>query len=144
MTMNSTKYRHAPAERQKSTTLFHHHGHCICRTTFLLLHNMGESRFKTLKARYLSEGLVPRVHGHTGRIPPNSLVHEDVEQIISFVTQYCETNAIILPGRVPGYKRDDIQILPSTTTKRAVWRMYKETCTSLLKRAAAYSTFCKV
>ena len=122
---------HAPAERQKSTTLFHHHGHYICRTTFLFLHNMGESQFKTLKARYLSEGLVPRVRGHTGRIPPNSLVREDVERIISFVTQYYETNAILLPGRVPGYKRDDIQILPSTTTKRAVWRMYKETCTSL-------------
>ena len=60
MMMNSTKYRHAPAEGQKSTTLFHHHGHQICRTTFLFLHNMGESQFKTIKARYLSEGLVPR------------------------------------------------------------------------------------
>lgn len=142
--MTSSTSRHTPAERQKTITRFHHHGHRICRTTFLFLHNMGESRLKALKARYLSEGLVPRVHGHTGRIPPNSLVRKDVEGIISFVTQYCETNAILLPGRVPGYKRDDIQILPSTTTKRAVWRTYKDTCTSLSNRAAAYSTFCKV
>lgn len=144
VTTNSTMYRHAPSERQKTTTVFHHHGHRVCRTTFLFLHGMGEYRFKAIKSRYLSEGLVPRVHGHTGRIAPNSLVREDVEHIISFVTQYCETNAILLPGRVPGYKRDDIQILPSTTTKKAVWRMHRDTCAALSGRAVAYSTFCKV
>ncbi len=131
VTLNSTVHRHASTERQKTTTVFHHQGHRVCRTTFLFLHGIGEYRLKAIKARYLSDGLVPRVHGHTGRTPWNALVREDVEHIISFVTQYCETNAILLPGRVPGYKRDDVQILPCITTKRSVWGTYRDTCFSL-------------
>ena len=139
MMMNSTKYRHAPAEWQKSTTLFHHHGHQICRTTFLFLHNMGESQFKTIKARYLSEGLVPRVHGrHTGRIPPKSLVREDVDRIILFVTQYCETNAILLPGSC-SWVQERWHLHP------AIYHHQESSMENvLLKRAGAYSTFCKV
>ena len=144
LTMNSAIYRHTPRERQRAITLFHHQGHRVCRTTFLVLHGIGEYRFKAIKQSYLSEGLVPRTHGHTGRIAPNSLVQKDVQQIISFVTHYTETNAILLPGRIPGYKRDDIQLLSSTTTKKAVWRLYQDTCSSLSVRAAGYSTFCKV
>ena len=29
------------------------------------------------------------------------------------------------PGRIPGYKRDDIKLLPSHETKVNVWRQYK-------------------
>ncbi len=83
-------------------------------------------------------------HVHSGRITGHTLVLEDVRNIITFVMQYAEANAIILHGRVPGYKRDDIQILPSTTTKKAVWMLYHDTSTQLGKRAVAYSTFCRV
>ena len=41
--------------------------------------------------------------------------------MLTFVMHYVETNAILLPGRIPGYKRDDIKLLPSSCTKRAVW-----------------------
>ena len=27
-------------------------------------------------------------------------------------------NAMLLPGRIPGYKKDTIQLLPSSTTKK--------------------------
>ena len=37
-----------------------------------------------------------------------------------------EANAMILPGRVPGYKRSDIQLLPSSTTKHKVWELYQQ------------------
>ena len=58
--------------------------------------------------------------------------------------QYVESNAILLPGRIPGYKRDDIKLLPSSCTKRAVWVLYQESAASLSLRAVAYTTFCKV
>lgn len=153
LTKHSTVHRHAPTEWQKATVLFHHHGQRVCRRTFLFLHGISDTKFKAIKEHYLSTGLVPRTHGHTGRIgrigriariAPNALVQKDVEQVLSFITHYTETNAILLPGRIPGCKRDDIQLLPSTTTKKAVWRLYQETCASLLVRAAGYSTFCKV
>ena len=100
--------------------------------TFLFLHGIARGKFQAIKN--LSEGLLPRTHGHTGRIAPNALVQRDIEQILSFVTHYTETNAI-LPGWIPGYKRDDIQLLPSTTTKKAVCRLYQKICTSLSVRA---------
>lgn len=72
------------------------------------------------------------------------MVLEDVKNVIQFIMQYAEANAILLPGRVPGYKRDDIQILPSSTTKRAVWMLHLDTAATLSVRAVAYSTFCRV
>ena len=37
-----------------------------------------------------------------------------------------EANAMVIPGRVPGYNRSDIQLLPSSTTKHKVWKLYQE------------------
>ena len=142
--LRSSVHRHTPKEREKSTTVFHHHGHRVCRATFCFLHGVGHHRLKAVKASYLSQGLVPRVHGHTGRIAPNAMVLEDVRRVIQFISQYCETNAVLLPGRVPGFKRDDIQLLPSAVTKKSIWRQYCDTCDSLSAHAAAYSTFCRV
>ena len=143
-TINSTRHRHNPKKRERNTTAFQHHGLHICQKTFLFLHGIGEYCLKAIKARYLSEGLLPRVHGHKGRIPPNALLLEEVRELVKFIQEYAEANAILLPGRVPGYKRDDIQLLPSSTTKRAVWRLYIEAADTLTLRAVGYSTFCRV
>ena len=113
----------------------------MCKRTFLFLHDIGDFRLKAIRAQYVREGLVPRV---CGRVAPNALVLEEVKSIITFVMHYVETNAILLPGRIPGYKRDDIKLLPSSCTKRAVWLLYKESATSLTLRSVAFTTFCKV
>ena len=54
----------------------------------------------------------------TGRVALNALVLEEVKGIITFVMHYVETNAILLPGRIPGYKRDDIKPLWYISTFR--------------------------
>ena len=97
----------------------------FCRNNFLFLHTIGEFRLKALKAHYLSQGLVPHTHGHCGRIAPNALVLEDIKCIITFI-MHCTEVGILLPGRIPGYKLDNIQLLPSSTTKRAVWKVYQD------------------
>ena len=56
--------------------------------------------------------------------------------------QYAEANSILLPGCIPGYKRDDIQLLQSSTTKRAVWLLYEESASTNGVRSVAYTTFC--
>ena len=62
--------------------------------------------------------------------------------MIQFITTYAEAHAILLPGRISGYKQSDLQLLPSSTTKRNVWLLY---CDSFLTyRTMAYSTFCKM
>ena len=52
-----------------------------------------------------------------------------------------EVNAMILPGRVPGYKSSDIQLLPSSTTKHQVWELYQQAASVESMRPVSYSTF---
>ena len=110
----------------------------------MFLHKIGKARLQDLRSHYLSNGLVPRLHGHTGRVGPDALNMEAVQRIIAFVMQYAEINALLLPGRIPGYKRDDLQILPSSTTKRAVWCLYQTEAERQSIWEVSYSTFCRI
>ena len=127
--------------RQHSTTLFHFGGHRICRIFFLFLHAMGTKRFKAIKQSWLERGLSPQI---TSKILPHNTTRlSDVKCIVRFVLQYAEDHAILLPGRIPGYKRDDLQLLPSSTTKRQVWKMYHQAASaSADTTAVCYSLFC--
>ena len=52
-----------------------------------------------------------------------------------------DSNAMLLPGRVPGYKDSDVKLLPSSTTKHTIWELYIQAAATSLMRAVAYSTF---
>ena len=129
---------------RKQVTVFQHHRHRVCSKTFLFLHGIGKRKFKLIKAYFTSSGLTPRMHGNTGRSPANTLIMEEVRNVVIFVTQHAEANAILLQGRIPGYKRSDIQIFLSSTTKRAIWLLYEDTAQQLSQRRIAYSTFTNV
>ena len=117
----------------------------VCRATFLFLHGVRPAMLKALRNHCKENGLVPRVHGNTRRLPANSLTFENVQQITTFIQNYAEDHAILLPGRIPGYKRTDLQLLPSSTTKHSVWRAYTAALSGDSSlRVVAYSTFCRV
>ena len=78
----------------------------------------GKDRFINLKASYLATGLTTRVHGNANRQPKHALKLDEVKTLVTFLNNYAEKNAILLHGRIPEYKRDDIQLLPSSTTKK--------------------------
>lgn len=80
-----------------------------------------------LKQHYIACGLSTRVHGNTKRLPKNALTYREIQNVLKFLKSYAQANAILLPGRIPGYKQDDLQLLPSTTTK-------KVSAVNLLKR----------
>ena len=52
-----------------------------------------------------------------------------------------EENAIALPGRMPGFKRDDVKVLSSNETKTSVWHVYTDTCKASGEQAVCYSKF---
>ena len=72
----------------------------------------GRHRFKALKASYIAGGLIPRQHGNARRLPHNPLTFETLTNVVSFLQNYAEHNAILLPGHILGYKLDDIQLFP--------------------------------
>ncbi len=117
-------------------------GHRICIKTFCFLHNIGEGKFTSIKSSWLENGLRPRQRQHT--TPHNVTSSSDVQQVVRFILNYAEDNAILLPGRIPGYKCDDMQLLPSSVTKREVWELYHETAASRESSlAVCYSLFCR-
>ena len=62
-----------------------------------------------------------------------------------FIINYAEQHGVSLPGKIPGFKRDDIKVLPCSQTKKYVWRLYKESLSTVspVLRSAQYSLFCQ-
>ena len=135
--------RHPTPSRQHTYAVFWHCGQRVCRKTFLFLHTISEKRLKNLKSR---NGLTPRTHGNTRRLPANTISYADTQRVVQFIATYAEAHAILLPGRIPGYKRADLQLLPSSTTKRNVWLSYSGSLATLMPPAhrVSYSTFCSL
>lgn len=113
----------------------------ICREMFLNLYGLSYSRFRRLKEHYENNGLSTRTHGNCKRLPKNTLPHAVVEDVKVFLANYVEENAISLPGRIPGYKDDDIKLLSSHETKIGVWRAFETACEAAGKQAVSYSKF---
>ena len=87
-----SKHRHQVKQRERNASAFYHNGLRVCK---LFLHDIGDFRLKAIRAQYVREGLVPRVHGHTGRVAPNALVLEEVKGIITFVMHYVEQSCYL-------------------------------------------------
>ena len=104
------------SERRRTFSKFQFGGHRVCKKTFCFLHNISFGKFHAIKSSWLENGLRPRERKHV--TPHNVTNLSDIQYVIHFILHYSEDNAILLPGRVPGYKRDDIQLLPTSVTKR--------------------------
>ena len=50
----------------------------------------------------------------------------------------------LLPGRIPGYKRFDIQLLPTCMTKKSVYSDYVKARATLTFGLASYRSFCRI
>ena len=83
------------------------------------------------------------MHGNTKRLPANSLPKEDIDYLITFITNYASAHGVPLPGRVPGH-RDKVLVLPADITKITVYSKYKQACSLSDLRVAGKSTFYQV
>lgn len=61
---------------------------------------------------------------------------------MKFLMNVVEEQALLLPGLVPGLKRIDIKLLPSSLTKFKFWKTYQDVCAAAGHIAVAYSKFC--
>lgn len=111
---------------------------------FLFLHKIGIKKYVTVRKAYLMNGLEQISHGNKSRLPSHGFTTEDLQQITKYLNNYAEEHAVLLPGRIPGFKRSDLQLLPTQTTKRSVWMSYVKSCATLTFRLASYRTFCRV
>ena len=134
---------HKEDEHKKAFTSFSHQGNPVCIRMFWFLHGVGINRLKNLTRSFKENDLTPRVHGNTKRKPKHALSYSSTEFVVRFLFSYAEQHALLLPGRILWYSRTDIQLLPSSVSKRAVWRLYHVAAEEVdAVHAVAYSTFC--
>ena len=74
LSVHSSKHRHSPANRQRAYMLFYHGGRRVCKKMFLFLHNISDKRLRNLQESLRENGLTPRCHGNTRRLPATLLV----------------------------------------------------------------------
>lgn len=116
-----THGRHQPVKRQRARAQYMHNGHEICKVTFGFIFGVGRKhKIDSIRRHYVEEGLLARVHKNSQLRPHNALTFDDVASIVNFLESYCEQHAILLPGRIPGYKRDDMKLLPSSNSKKVL------------------------
>ena len=137
--------RHSCMQRQKNYSKYMHGGQQICRIMFRFFHTIGKTRLENLKANFREHGITARIHGNTNRLPHNALSLSSVEYVVRFLLNYADQNAILLPGRIPGYQKTDIKLLPSSLSKRNIWQLYFDSAQSVDHvHSIAYSTFNKL
>ena len=107
----------------------------ICKDMFLIVYAMSFLRFRRLKEHYESHGISQGVHGNSKRLPKNTLPHAVVEDVTTFLSNFVEENAVLLPGRIPGSKNS------SSETKMSVWHSFKTAYEEEDKQAVSYSKF---
>ena len=107
-------------DRQRASYTLHHQGKQVCEKMFRFLHSIGDTRYKNLKKSLCTKGLATPSHGNLKLSPAHALSLSSTEFVVRFVLNYTEQNALLLPGRVPGYSRSDIKLLPSSVSKRAI------------------------
>ena len=147
---------HSGQERGKTYTMFHHNGTLICKKTFLFLRCMSDKRFKSIKASYLAN-VVPRVQGNKGKSRKVELSLEEIQDIVLVRHELCwcvqreregereratattkERESKSESKREIKYKDSDVKLLPSSTTKHAIWEFYLQAAAT---RSVVYPTF---
>ena len=113
----------------------------ICKEMFLNLYGISRSRFQRLVEHYQSHGISLRIHGNNKRLPHNTLPLAVAEDVKNFLSNYADENAVLLPGRIPGFKNEDIQLLSASDTKMHVWKSFKRACEESNKQAVSYTKF---
>ena len=114
----------------------------VCLNTFLFLHGIGKWRYDAVRTYCMNNGIEERIHGNTNHLAHNGFSTDELRNIVTFLQNYAEENTILLPGNIPGYKRTDLQLLPTHTTKHQVWEFYIQCCGKLTFRLAHYRHFC--
>ena len=108
---------------------------------FLNLYGISKSRFQRLLHHWQNYGMSVRTHGNSKRLPHNTLPQAVAEDVKNFLSNFVDENAVLLPGRIPGYKNDDIKLLSSCDTKMSVWKTFKRACEDSSKQAVCYTKF---
>ena len=112
-------------ECQKVCGHFCFQGQPVCKDFYLFLHSVSDKVYRSLKAVLLSDGIVPRPHQNMVIMPSiRSHAVQTRDYVVKFIENFAIQSAVVLPGRVPGFKNPDLLLLPSEHTKKSIHEKY--------------------
>lgn len=139
-----SKWKHQ-RDRQKPRSSYCLLTRPVCKDAFLFLLGISQDLLTRLHKHYQAEGLTPSRRKTGGRKNnTRCLTFNDTARVVRFIKNYAEDHAVCLPGRVPGFKREDIRLLPSSSPKSCIYRLYAEHATANGYRQVGKSTFGKL
>ena len=109
---------HRLPKLQRTTIHYMHKGYHVCRNTFTFLHGVSKHKVQAIKKHFLDNGIATRKHGNTSNHPKHALTFRMILGILQFIQNYAEQHAILLPGRIPEFKQDNINVSLSSATKK--------------------------
>ncbi|XP_053391377.1 uncharacterized protein LOC128554153 [Mercenaria mercenaria] len=116
----------------------------MCRETFMFCHGISKNKLANIASSLDKNGLKPRTHGNTGKMPKHDLSMTDIEQIVSFLSSYANANGLPLPGRLPNYRQESVILLPSDQSKADIHALYNEAAQQNSFRVVSLSEFKKI
>ncbi|ELU09153.1 hypothetical protein CAPTEDRAFT_228820 [Capitella teleta] len=129
-------------ERQHQRTNYWMEGRSVCRDTFKFLHAISQDRLTGLLKHYKENGLKPKEKKTGGRLNnKKALTHDTIVKVYKYLENYAETHSLALPGRVPGFRKDNLRLLPSSHTKTHVFNQYKLSLSGSGERIVGETTF---
>jgi len=112
------------------------HHVCVCVKAREGEEREGEREGESERGRDKREGDI-LVHGIQYRC---MCTYQDNVHVM-YISHGLDTNAMLLPGQVPGYKDSDVKLLPSSTMKHAIWELFYHAAAASSMWAVVYSTF---
>ena len=131
-------------KRQRVTYEYSYDKRVVCKSVFCFLHVIGEKVLKNIQSHLKENGPTPRVHGNTGRLPPNSFSYETTKRIVDFIVNYATVFGLPQPAAGRGRAEVPPIYLSASEGYNVVHQKYLEACISTGERAAKYHAFVSI
>ena len=113
----------------------------VCVGAFLYVYGLGKRQLENLLAHLEQNGLVPRVHGNTGRKPKHALTFPVIENLVEFLHKHAVDFGIPHPAPLHGRDGTPPTFLPASQNYQTVHKMYLESCQLAGINAVGYNSF---
>ena len=71
-----------------------------------------KKRLRLLRKRVTKREIAPVRHGNAGRLPHHACKIDDVKDVVAFLRNYVENNAMVFPGKTQGIRDHRIMRFP--------------------------------
>lgn len=121
---SSGRISNASSSRSSVAATYFHKNNQLCRKGFVFMHTIADKCFRNLVDHYKTSGVAPRMHGLSGKSPPNTTSLERTSSMLQFVKNLASSISLPLPGQIPNFRDERVQLLPTDMSKMEVYRKY--------------------